>query len=597
MSENKHSFGTQFKTVIWAVKLALQFNAPTYILLNISTIVQDNIIIISTFLAAVLLDRVAQGIIGFTPDVIILLALTFITAFLSSYTYDITSYLTTKFNQYWELKAWEVFLDKTSKLDFQHLESSEYNLLMHKVQEAVNWRGRIVALTVPELLSALVGIVLTIGIFFSLNPIFIFLILVPEIIRFFINRKFGYDLFSIWDSHGETKTHAWHAQHSFEKPDVIREAKIYAFSNTILNRYRTEISKFMDESLKKLNRRYLLVGVTTLLDVIVLIGIQIWLITQVIAKSINLGAYTFYLANINTASNAFNRVQISFSSIFENIPYVIDFRRYLELEDLVIKPKNPIYLEQKAPKIEFKNVSFSYPKSNKKVLDNVSFVINPGEKVALVGENGAGKTTLIKLLARFYDVTEGEILVNDINIKKIELTSYYKLWGVLFQSFAKLWLSVRENIGLGNVEDMNNMELIEQAADKADAEKFISKLPKKYETLLSKDFKNGTDLSGGQWQKLGIARAVFADPKLIVLDEPTSALDSLAESEVFKNINEISKESTIVVISHRFATVRNANRILVLKDGALLEQGTHEELLENNQLYSEMFKEQAKGYK
>src|SRR6185369_10063358 len=141
---------------------------------------------------------------------------------------------------------------------------------MHKVQEAVNWRGRIVALTVPEILSAFVGIILTIGIFFSLNPIFILLILVPEIIRFFINRKFGYDLFSIWDSHGETKTHAWHAQHSFEKADVIREAKIYSFSNTILRRYNTEIKKFMDESLKKLDKRYFLVGLTTLLDVIVL---------------------------------------------------------------------------------------------------------------------------------------------------------------------------------------------------------------------------------------------------------------------------------------------------------------------------------------
>jgi ATP-binding cassette subfamily B protein len=171
---------------------------------------------------------------------------------------------------------------------------------------------------------------------------------------------------------------------------------------------------------------------------------------------------------------------------------------------------------------------------------------------------------LIKLLARFYDVTEGEILINDINIKNLDIKNYYKLWGVLFQSFAKLWFSVRENIGIGNIEDIEKVDLIKEAGRKSDADGFITKLINQYETLLSKDFKDGAELSGGQWQKVGIARALFANPKFIVMDEPTSALDALAEAKIFDELKELSDNSTVIIVSHRFATVRNADKILVL---------------------------------
>ncbi|MEP7103898.1 MAG: ABC transporter ATP-binding protein [Candidatus Dojkabacteria bacterium] len=596
MKSSRLSLKQNFSTLVWITKLAFSFNRINYVLLGISTIIQDNIPIATSFLAALIIEKLANGVRTFNDEIITLLVLIFLTGFISNYINSFNRYLTVRFNQAWELRAWNVFLNKTSSLDFQHLESPEYSLLMHKVKETVNWRGSIVAQIVPEAISGFIGIILIAGIFISINPIFIILILIPEIFRFVINKKYGFDLFSIWDSHGETKHHAWHAQDSLEKTDVLREAKIYSFTVSILSRYKSEVGKFMSESLKKLNQRYALIGIVTFFDVMILVSIQIWLILQVFAQIINIGSYTFYLGSITTASDAFNRLQISLSSLLEQLPFVDDFRKYLEMEDLVIKPENPVKILQTAPRIEFQNVSFKYPNSEEYVLKDVSFTIEPGEKIALVGENGAGKTTLIKLLARFYDVSDGEILVNDINIREIDLASYYKLWGVLFQSFAKLWFSIRENIGIGNTEDINNMELIKDAARKADAEEFINKLPIKYETLLSKDFKNGTDLSGGQWQKLGIARAMFANPKLIVLDEPTSALDALAEAEVFESINELSKNSTVLVISHRFATVRNANRILVLKDGKLLEQGTHKELLENDNLYAQMFNEQAKGY-
>ncbi|MEO6728748.1 MAG: ABC transporter ATP-binding protein [Candidatus Dojkabacteria bacterium] len=597
MESTQLTLKQNFSIAIWLTRLALSFNKITYLLFITTTIIQDNLSIATTFLAALLIQKLTDGAESFNSDIILILILVFINGFFSSYIYDLTRYLHSRITQNWEIKIWEIFLNKTAKLDFQYLESPDYNILIGKVKEVVDWRALNVALTVPELLSGLVGIILTAGIFFTLNPIFMVLILIPEIFRFFVNKKYGYALFNLWDSHGPAKIHARYAQHSLEQDDVLREAKIYSFTSTILSRYTTEIRKFMDESIRKLNERYALIGLSTFFDVTISISIQVWLITQVFAKSVTIGSYIFYITNINTASAAFNRIQVSISYLFEQIPFVGELKKYLALKDLVPKPVNPVMVNQATPKIEFRNVSFSYPATDRKAVDNVSFIVNPGEKVALVGENGSGKTTIIKLLARFYDVTDGEILINDVNIKDVDLATYYKLWGVLFQSFAKLWFSIRENIGVGNVEDINNIELIKEAARKADAKKFIEKYPKKYETLLSKDFEGGVQLSGGQWQKLGIARAMFANPKLIVLDEPTSALDSLAETEVFENINELSKDSTVFVISHRFATVRNANRILVLKEGKLLEQGTHEELLKNESLYATMFNEQAKGYK
>jgi len=274
-----------------------------------------------------------------------------------------------------------------------------------------------------------------------------------------------------------------------------------------------------------------------------------------------------------------------------------DFKYFLEMPSKINKPQNGIKVKQESPEIEFKNVSFKYPNSKNYILKNLSFKISRGEKIALVGENGSGKTTIIKLLARFYDVNEGEILINGINIKNLNLASYYKLWGVLFQYFAKYWFSLRENIGIGNFEDINNINLIQNAANKAGLEKIISKLPNKLDNMLSTDFKDGKDLSGGEWQKVGLARGFFANPKLIILDEPTSALDAISEQEIFDEIQKVSIDTTMIIVSHRFATVRNAGKILVIENGIISEQGTHEKLMTNRTLYYKMFTVQAEGYR
>ncbi|MFT6879548.1 MAG: ATP-binding cassette subfamily B protein, partial [Arcticibacterium sp.] len=219
------------------------------------------------------------------------------------------------------------------------------------------------------------------------------------------------------------------------------------------------------------------------------------------------------------------------------------------------------------------------------------------EKLAFVGENGAGKTTLIKLLLRFYDPTEGQILLEGVDIKSYKRADYQQYFGVIFQDFVKFELTIKENVAVGNINEIDNMAQLENAAEKSLADQVISEMPAGFDQQLGRRFKNGKDLSGGQWQKIALARAYMKDANVLILDEPTSALDARAEFETFQRFIGLTKGKTAVIISHRFSTVRMADRILVLKHGKVLEIGTHEELMANEALYSELFNLQADGYK
>jgi len=260
--------------------------------------------------------------------------------------------------------------------------------------------------------------------------------------------------------------------------------------------------------------------------------------------------------------------------------------------DAVLLPKEPL-----PPLIEFKNISFRYPNTKRYILKNFNLSIRTGEKIAFVGENGAGKTTLIKLLLRFYDVTDGEIVVNGINIKHLNLEKWYALIGVLFQEFIKYQFTFKENVYFGNKKEVNNLDLLKEAIKKSGADEFVKDLPSKYDQTVGKMFKEGVDLSGGQWQKLALARTFFKNAPILILDEPTSAIDAKAEYEIFQRVQELQKDKTVIIISHRFSTVRNADRILVLDGGRIIEEGNHEILMKKKGLYAELFNIQAQGYK
>ena len=230
-------------------------------------------------------------------------------------------------------------------------------------------------------------------------------------------------------------------------------------------------------------------------------------------------------------------------------------------------------------------------------MHDFNLVIEKGEKVALVGENGAGKTTIIKLLLRFYDVTEGEILLNGVDIKEIDLETWHEMVGALFQDFIKYQFTFEENVYFGDSKKNGDLEALKGAIKKSGADSYVEDLPKGINQTLGKMFEGGIDLSGGQWQKLALARAFLKDAPILILDEPTSAIDAKAEYEIFEKVQKLQKDKTVIIISHRFSTVRNADRILVLDEGKIIEEGDHKTLMKKNGLYAELFNIQAQGYK
>jgi len=246
---------------------------------------------------------------------------------------------------------------------------------------------------------------------------------------------------------------------------------------------------------------------------------------------------------------------------------------------------------------EFRNVSFRYPGASRLVLNQLNFELRPGERVALIGENGEGKTTIVKLLTRLYDPFEGEILLDGIDLREYSLEDLYREIGVIFQDFMRYEMTARDNIAVGRIELIDDLDLIEQSAQKSMANDVVGKLPSRYEQMLGRRFDGGVDLSGGEWQKIALARAYLRDAQLLILDEPTSALDARSEYEVFQRFAELTAGKMAIFISHRFSTVRMADRIVVLENGRIAEEGDHEALTNLGGRYAEMFELQAASYR
>jgi len=389
-----------------------------------------------------------------------------------------------------------------------------------------------------------------------------------------------------------------------------KEIKLFNLGSFFIDQYRTLANKFYEENKLILVRRYVTNFFWNGLTVVANAGIYLYVALQAVNGRISLGGLTLYTQTAAQVGQSFNSILSGISSTYENNLFVGTLFEFLEYQPRVTSPKEPQPMNvngngtgntnRKGLDIEFRNVSFTYPGKDPETqaaLRNVSFTIQEGEAVALVGRNGAGKTTLVKLLTRLYDPDGGEILMGGRNIKEYDLHELREQVGVIFQDYVTYFMSARENIGVGRLAEMENQELVANAAHKSGADAVIGKLPKGYDTTLGRWFDEGVQLSGGEWQKIALARAFMRDARILVLDEPTSSLDAQAEYEVFSNFRELTKGKTAIFISHRFSTVRLADRIFVIENGNILENGSHQELMALDGRYAELFNLQAEAYR
>jgi ATP-binding cassette subfamily B protein len=324
----------------------------------------------------------------------------------------------------------------------------------------------------------------------------------------------------------------------------------------------------------------------------------IWTLIKTIAGQISVGDFTMYTGAFSQAQQVLPAILENIARVYESNLYVSQYFDFLSLQPQVTNAPRPQSFPQPIKQgLSIKNVSFTYSGASKPTLSNLNLEVKPGESIALVGLNGAGKTTLLKLITRLYDVDSGAIAIDGISLSEIKLSELHQNIGVLNQDFARYQLSVRDNIGFGNLTQRENQSRIEQAARDSGADRVIDTLIEGYQTRLGKMFKGGVDLSGGQWQKIGMARAFMTDAPILILDEPTAALDAIAEYELFEKFRTLTKGKMTFFVSHRFSTVQLADRIVVLENSKIVEVGSHQELMTQNGLYAEMFLKQASSYK
>jgi ATP-binding cassette subfamily B protein len=378
-----------------------------------------------------------------------------------------------------------------------------------------------------------------------------------------------------------------------------KEIKLFQLGGFFIDQYRRQAGQFYEQARNIIVPRYLASFGWGLASLLTNGAVYLYVALQAVARVITLGDLSFYTQAALSLGTSFQGLLGSISDTYENNLFVNTLFEFLEYSPTIVSPPNGLQPATTGLTIEFRHVSFAYPGRGEHgpALRNVSFTIHAGEAIALVGRNGAGKTTIVKLLTRLYDPDDGQILVNGHDIREYDLDALRRQIGVIFQDYVTYYLTAGRNIGVGKVEAIDDRSGIEAAAGKSGADAVIAKLPGSYETMLGKWFDQGQQLSGGEWQKIALARAFMRNAQLLILDEPTSSLDPQAEYEVFARFRELTVGKSAVFISHRFSTVRLANRIIVLEAGSVLEEGTHDELLARGGRYAELFSLQAEAYR
>ncbi|HEX4227077.1 MAG TPA: ABC transporter ATP-binding protein [Bryobacteraceae bacterium] len=380
--------------------------------------------------------------------------------------------------------------------------------------------------------------------------------------------------------------------------EAAKELKLFGLSRYFTDRFTTLSNGILDENLALSKRRLIAGAFLSVLSTAGYYGSYLWVIIQTVYGRISIGTMTYLAANIMNASTQISQIFSTLSSVADQALFLTDLLAFYEMRPAVVSKPNALPAPRPIRQgFEFRNVSFQYPGTERLVLKGLNFSLEPGERIALIGQNGQGKTTIVKLMARLYDPTGGQILLDGVDLREYEIEDVCREIGVIFQDFMRYEMTAEENIGVGRIESLDDYDLIRSAAEKSLADGVIERLPQGYEQMLGRRFEGGVDLSGGEWQKIALARAYLRDAQVLILDEPTAALDARAEYEVFERFNELTQGKLALFISHRFSTVRMAQRIIVLENGSIAEEGNHEQLMALGRRYAEMFELQAASYR
>ncbi len=484
-----------------------------------------------------------------------------------------------------------------ARLDLQHFESPEYQDRLERARRQAAGRNALLSQMFGQAQDAITVMTLVAGLVLYAPWLVLLLPLsfVPAMLG-----EVRFNTLSYYLSRNRTpeRRQLEYIRHVGASAESAKEIKLFGLGEFLVERFRALATAIFVENRRLAVERALWGALFAGISTLIYYGAYAWLVLQTVMGSYSIGDLVFLSGSFLNLNSLFQRILLGFTQIAGQSLYLDDLFSFFEIQPVMRRHPTPTAFPHPIRQgVTFEGVGFRYPETDNWAVRGLDFTIRAGETLALVGENGAGKTTIVKLLTRLYDPDEGRITVDGIDLRDMAVEDLHAHVGVIFQDFVRYSLTAAENIGVGRVEHITDLQQVKDAARRSLADAVIAKLPLGYDQPLGRLFNKGRDLSGGEWQKIAIARAYMRDADLIVLDEPTSALDAKAEAEVFARFKGIATGKTAMLISHRFSTVRMADRILVLDSGRIIEDGSHDELIALDGLYAELFELQARGYR
>jgi len=579
---------------VWNIK-------PGYsLILYLLNILQGIIPLYTLWIGKLIVDSVAQGIGGgqgaFLKTgylLVSLLGINIISNIMSSASSIIQTLLGDIISNQINIKV----IEKSVSLDLLYYENPMFYDMLTRAQREASYKPLVIVTQVFDLIKNVITLGSMIMLLFRLHWAIVVILAATSIPYSIFQQKYARKGYSLLFTQTQDSRKMFYLKNILTSIYFFKEIKLFNLGQYLLDKYKIIFQKIYSQNKQLILKKNITFFFLSFLSVANYIGVYAYIIYRTINKVISLGDLTLYSGAFSQCQARFSGIITNFASLYENNLFIRNLFTFLNLEPKIVAPllpKDPGDYIQEG--ITFKNVSFRYPGTEKYVLQGLNIQIKPDETVAIVGDNGSGKTTLVKLLSRLYDPVSGEILLDGINIKSFDPRKYQELIGVIFQDFSQYFLTARENIGLGLANEIDNIPRIKEASLKSGADHVIERLPDGYDSVLGRYFDNGNQLSIGEWQKVAIARAFMRKGKILILDEPTAALDVKTEHEIFQGFKELTRKGISILISHRFSTVRMVDRIFVLENGRIIENGKHEDLMKLEGKYAEMFKMQAKKY-
>jgi len=573
------------RAVVWSLILRLLVSAVPVVIL---------------WVTKVIIDSVDQHVWHHTPlarDFWSLVALEFVLAVFATVLARLIDFCDTvladKFTRYISTRI----MEHASRLDLTRYEDPLFYDKMERARVQGTDRVMMIQMTGRFIQQAITTVSLAAGILFF-SPSLLILLVACAVPAFLGETHFAFLGYSLNFHQATSRRQMDYLRIIGGSKESAKELKLFSLGSFLVQRYKN-ISDELHEQTVDLAKRKLICGAfLTLLGTLGYYATFAYVIYDTVQGRLSIGQLTFLAGAIAGTSTNIQALFSTFSSIADQALFLTDLLEFFAVKPAIVS-RPGAWLAPRAilDGIEFRNVSFAYPTGRHNVLRQVNLRLEPRQRVALVGKNGEGKTTIVKLLTRLYDPTEGQILLDGIDLRDYDLEDLWRIIGVIFQDFMRYDLTASENIAVGRIDYLKNLAELEAAAKKSLADAVIDRLPNGYDQVLGCRFEGGVDLSGGEWQKVALARAHLRDAQLLILDEPTAALDAQSEHDVFEHFAELTRDKMSLLISHRFSTVRMADRILVLEDGRIAEQGQHDQLMKEGGRYAKMFELQAASYR